>query len=74
MGYRMNKKAKQALNDFYYSVLWYLKKEYKSKYYQFYRQNKTIMINFISQFYWGGESIPNVAPEIVQYFKKVTTR
>lgn len=69
----MNKKAKQALNDFYYSVLWYLKKEYKPKYYQFYRQNKTIMINFISQFYWGGESIPNVASEIVQYFKKVTT-
>lgn len=68
----MNKKAKQALNDFYYSVLWYLKKEYKPKYYKFCEQNEPSMKNYVSKFYWGGDNIPNVASEIVQYFKKVS--
>lgn len=68
----MNKKGKEAIRDFYLSVLWYLKKEYKPKYYRYCDSNSQVIKNRITPLYWGGENIPNTALEIVNYIKGVS--
>jgi hypothetical protein len=68
----MNKKAKKALTDFYFSILWYLKKEYHSKYYKFCKENTEMIKNYLAPLYWGGQNIPNTTLEVIKYIKDLS--
>jgi len=68
----MNNKAKKIVKDFYLSVIWYLKKEYKPKYYRYCESHMNTMYEKVSPLYWGGSNISNTAAELVEYIKKAS--
>ena len=67
----MNKKANKHIACFFKSVSNYIKKEYKSRYYRFYNDPVVIdeMIRLTANYYWGGNSVPSTAGDIVDYMR-----
>lgn len=59
------------VNKFYKSVSLYMKREYKKQYYRFYTDPSFVfeMNELTSAYYWGGNSVPNTAGDIVDYIK-----
>ena len=67
----MNKKAQKLVTLFYNDVLMYMKSEYKPKWSKLYQREdiKNIMKGLTSEYYWGGNSIPNTTGDIVDLLK-----
>ncbi len=67
----MNKKANKLVANFFQSVSVYMKQEYKSRYYKFYNDPIVIdeMTRLTSSYYWGGNSVPSAAGDMVDYMK-----
>lgn len=67
----MNKKANKQIASFFQSVSSYIKQEYKSRYYRFYNDPVIIdeMIQLTSNYYWGGNTVPSTAGDMVDYMK-----
>lgn len=67
----MNRKAQKLVNKFYNSVWRYMKKEYKPKWYKLYNSEELLdsMIQLTSEYYFGGNTVPNTAGDIVDLLK-----
>ena len=67
----MNKKANKQIASFFKSVSLYIKREYKSRYYRFYNDPVVIdeMIKLTSAYYFGGNTVPSTAGDIVHFIK-----
>lgn len=67
----MNKKANKQVAGFFKSVSSYIKREYKSRYYRFYNDPVIIdeMIQLTSNYYWGGNTVPSTAGDMVDYMR-----
>lgn len=67
----MNDKAQQLVCDFYNSVWEYMQAEYKPKWAKIYNSEKLLddMIYLTGQYYFGGNSVPMTAGQIVDLLK-----
>ena len=67
----MNEKSHQLVCDFYNNVWEYMKAEYKPKWARIYNSEKILddMILLTSQYYFGGNSVPMTAGQIVDLLK-----
>lgn len=67
----MNKKANRQVANFFQSISSYMKNEYKPKYYRFYNDPVVIddMIKLTSSYYFGGNTVPYTAGDIVDYMR-----
>lgn len=67
----MNKKANKQVANFFQSISVYMKKEYKPKYYRFYNDPVVIdeMIRLTSSYYWGGNTVPSSAGDLIDYMR-----
>jgi hypothetical protein len=68
----MNQKAEESVNYFFNLVGMYMKAEYEEKYSDRYGHIPTIhkMRNIVARYYWGGNSVPDTAGIMVEYFKQ----
>lgn len=67
----MNNKARRAVASFFGSVSNYIKAEYKPRYYKLYNRADIVndMIRLTNEYYWGGNTVPNTAGDIVDLLK-----
>jgi hypothetical protein len=67
----MKESVNQAICDFYNSVWTYIKQEYKPKWARLYNAKNTLdeMIQLTGQYYFGGNTVPNTAGDIVSILK-----
>jgi hypothetical protein len=67
----MNDKSHQLVCDFYNSVWEYMRAEYKPKWARIYNSEEILddMILLTSQYYFGGNSVPMTAGQIVDLLK-----
>lgn len=70
----MNKKRKQAKiaeYAFYTSVYAYISEEYKPKYGRIYADSTLSekIANLVAEYYWGGNTVPFVAGQVVDLIK-----
>ena len=67
----MNEKSHQLVCDFYNSVWEYMRAEYKPKWARIYNSEKLLddMIHLTSEYYFGGNSVPFTAGQIVDLLK-----
>ena len=67
----MNQKAQRLVCDFYNDVWRYMKMEYKPKWAKLYNNDDILddMIRLTGEYYFGGNSIPQTAGDIVDYLK-----
>jgi hypothetical protein len=71
MNNKKRDKAKIAEYNFYTSVYAYIRSEYKPKYGRIYADSTISdkIANLVSQYYWGGNSVPFVAGQVVDLIK-----
>jgi hypothetical protein len=67
----MNNKAQRMVCDFYNSVFDYMKMEYKPKWAKLYNSEEILddMINLTAEYYFGGNTVPFTAAQIVDLLK-----
>lgn len=67
----MNEKAQQMVCDFYNSVYHYMKDEYKPKWAKIYNSHELLndMIYLTGEYYFGGNSVPFTAGQIVDLLR-----
>ena len=67
----MNERAQELVCDFYNSVWEYMQAEYKPKWAKIYNSEELLddMIYLTSQYYFGGNSVPMTAGQIVDLLK-----
>lgn len=67
----MNQKAQRLVCDFYNSVWNYMKMEYKPKWARLYHRDDILdyMIRLTSEYYFGGNSVPFTAAQIVDLLR-----
>lgn len=67
----MNERAQELVCDFYNSVWEYMQAEYKPKWAEIYNSEELLddMIYLTSQYYFGGNSVPMTAGQIVDLLK-----
>lgn len=64
-------KAQKMVHSFYMSVYSYINMEYKPKYAKLFA-NSTIsgkIVDLVTQYYWGGNTVPYTAFQIVDLLK-----
>ncbi len=68
---KKNKKAKLAEHGFYLSVYAYITQEYKPRYAKIYADSSfsAKIADLVAQYYWGGNSVPFVAGQIIDLIK-----
>jgi hypothetical protein len=66
----MNKKLKNQILNFRRLVGFYLKNEYKPKYYIYYKDYPPSIRHIVEGSYMGGNNVPDTAQFIVGYIKK----
>jgi len=66
----MNKKLKYLLKNYNKSILEYLKSEYYPKYYSYYKNRKSLLLKLVTPHYLGGNNIPNISRELVDFYDK----
>lgn len=69
--YNMNKKSQQLVCKFYNDVWTYMKKEYKPRWAKLYNSEELLMdmISLTGEYYFGGNSVPFTAGQIVDLLK-----
>lgn len=67
----MNEKAHELLVDFYNDVWSYMRNEYKPKWARLYNSHKLMndMILLTGEYYFGGNTVPFTAGQIVDLLK-----
>lgn len=67
----MNEKAHQLICDFYNSVWQYMRDEYKPKWAKLYNSEPILedMIYITSEYYFGGNTVPFTAGQIVDLLR-----
>jgi hypothetical protein len=66
----MNKKLKNQILNFRNMVGFYLKNEYKPKYYTYFKDYPLSIRQIVESYYMGGNNVPDTARVIVEYVKK----
>lgn len=68
---KKRKKAKAAEYNFYMSVYSYITQEYKPRYGRIYSDSSISdsIANLVAQYYWGGNTVPFVAGQVVDLIK-----
>lgn len=66
----MNKKLKNQILNFRNTVGFYLKNEYKPKYYSYFKDYSMSIRHIVESYYLGGNNAPDTAAHIVNYIKK----
>lgn len=68
---KKNKKANSIEFGFYMSVYSYIGQEYKPKYRRIFADSDISegIANLVSQYYWGGNTVPFVAGQVVDLIK-----
>lgn len=67
----MNQKAQRLVCDFYNCVWNYMKMEYKPKWARLYNRDDILddMIRLTGEYYFGGNSVPFTAAQIVDFLR-----
>ena len=66
----MNKRLKNLLKTNSTYILEYLKSEYYPRYYKYYKNRKSLLLKVMAPHYLGGNNIPNICIELINYYKK----
>lgn len=68
---KKNKRAQSMCHDFYMNVFAYINMEYKPKYSRIYADSEMSesLVELVSQYFWGGNTVPFVAGQIVDLIK-----
>jgi hypothetical protein len=65
----MNKKLQNQILKFKKTVGFYLKNEYKPKYYIYFKDYPVSIRHIVETYYLGGNNVPDTAGAIVSYVK-----
>jgi hypothetical protein len=65
----MNKKIKNQILQFRKMVAFYLKNEYKPKYYVYFKDYPPSIKHIVESYYLGGNNVPDTANAVVSYIK-----
>lgn len=68
---KKNKHAKALAHAFYMDVFTYINMEYRPKYAKLFANSSISekLVELINQYYWGGNSVPFVAGQVVDLIK-----